>query len=101
MQETYSCPDGREVLLMFNEDTLRVEARTREGLTIGAYQFKLVDPEGEAIDLMDDTGEAVSFKLAETDLRDDWRGQGITERVMTLVADEISLVPAIGLVIEG
>jgi hypothetical protein len=90
MKETYRCPDGREVLLGFNGDTLMVVVSTPEGLIIGSYQFVLIGPNGEAIDLMDDTGEAVSFKLAQTHLADAWHHQGITEHVMTLVADEIS-----------
>jgi len=93
MQETYPCPDGRVVVLRFDEDSLKAEAITGEGLTIGRFQFALVAADGEAIDPMQDIGEAVSFKLAESDLDDAWHGQGITERVMNLVAEELIASP--------
>ncbi|MDB5318195.1 MAG: hypothetical protein JWO24_4039 [Rhodospirillales bacterium] len=42
MNETYRCLDGREVVLTFDEDALRVEATSRGGETIGTFQFGLV-----------------------------------------------------------
>ncbi|MDB5318338.1 MAG: hypothetical protein JWO24_4182 [Rhodospirillales bacterium] len=96
MYEIHRCPDGREAVLTFNEDTLRVEATTREGETIGQFQFALVGADGEMIDLMDDSGEAgeaVALKLAQGVLSDDWRGRGIRERAVMLVADETKLEP--------
>ncbi|MBR0653664.1 hypothetical protein [Plastoroseomonas arctica] len=96
MKTTYRCPDGREVVLFLKEDTLRVDASTREGERIGSFQFALVGRDGKVIDLMDDigeTGDAVSIKLAEGNLDEGWRHEGITERVMNLVADEISVSP--------
>ena len=48
------------------------------------------------IDLMDDSGEAgeaVALKLAHGVLSDGWRGQGIRERAVEMVADETMLVP--------
>lgn len=97
MQETYPCPDGREVQLRFHEDALRVDAITADNVTIGRFQFALIGPDSEVMDLMDDTGEAVSFKLAKAELSDDWHAQGITERVITLVAEEISVSPVVAL----
>jgi hypothetical protein len=95
MNETYRCPDGREALLAFNEDTLKVVASTPEGLIIGSYQFALIGTDGENIDLMDDPGEPVSIKLAESHLADAWCHQGISERVIRLVADETMISPPI------
>jgi hypothetical protein len=95
--ESYRCPNGREAVLTFNENTLRVEATTRDGETIGQFQFALVGADGEVIDLMDDSGEAgeaVALKLAQGVLSDSWRGQGIRERAVELVADETMLEPA-------
>jgi hypothetical protein len=46
---------------------------------------------------MDDSGEAgeaVALKLAQGVLSDSWRGQGIRERAVELVADETMLEPA-------
>jgi hypothetical protein len=54
MNETYRCLDGREVVLTFDEDALRVEATTRGGETIGTFQFGLVGQDGVEIDLLDD-----------------------------------------------
>jgi hypothetical protein len=104
MNVTYRCPDGRETLLDFNEDTLRVDATSRAGEAIGRFQFELVGPDGEGIDLMDDSGEggeAVSLRLAEHDLRDDWHGQGITAHVMDVMASETGLSLTPGLVKEA
>ncbi len=97
MRETHYCPDGREVVLKFNEEALRVEAISPEGLTVGSYQFALVGPDGEAIDVTHRTGGAVSFKLAQTNLADAWHHQGITERVMDLVAQELTTSPVVEL----
>jgi len=91
--EIYRCPDGREAVLMFNEDTLQVDATTRDGDHIGHFKIDLVSPTGEAIDLMEDGGEAASFRLSKAELLSEWLGQGIAERVVRLVADETSLSP--------
>jgi hypothetical protein len=94
MRETYRCPDGREVLLRFDEDALIVNASSLEGERIGSFQFQLVGPDGEAVRLAEDTGGWVSLKLAHADLSKAWNGQGITERVVTLVSDDMSVSPA-------
>ncbi|MBR0653660.1 hypothetical protein [Plastoroseomonas arctica] len=93
MSETYQCPDGRTILLSFNEEDLSVEASNQGGETIGRYQFELIGPDGEEIDAMDDTSWAVWLKLAHSDLHDVWHHQGITERVMSLVAEETRVSP--------
>ena len=57
--------------MTLNEDTLRVEATTRDGEFIGIFQFGLVGSGGEVIDLMDDSGEAgeaVSLKFVHAAL---------------------------------
>ncbi len=92
----YRWPDGRQVVLTFDEDTLWAASSSREGAPIGSYQFALVRPDGRAIDLMDDPGEAVTLTVTEMHLADARQHQCITERVMTMVAHETDLPPLLG-----
>ncbi len=95
MRETYFCPDGRQVSLGFNDDTLTVSATDYEGSPIAYYQVLLVGPGGEEVDPGDDAGEAAWFRLEHDKLLACWRNQGITERAIKLVVRETSLLPLI------
>jgi hypothetical protein len=93
MRELYRCPDGREVLLRYDEDALAVTTTTPDGRGIGWFKFELVGDDGQLISLTEDNGQAISLKLVETKLDDAWHGQGITEKVVQLVCDQTSLSP--------
>ncbi len=95
MRETYFCMDGRQVTLMFNEETLTVSASNYQGDPIANYQAVLIGPGGEEFDLMDDPGDAAWFRLEQDSPLSSWHGQGITERVLKMVEEETGLLPLV------
>jgi hypothetical protein len=91
MRESYTCPDGREALIEFNEDVLCATVKSRDGLPVGRFQFELVNEDGDTINLLEDEGLPAALKLTDAMLLGEWHGQGITERVGWIVADQTSL----------
>ncbi len=96
MMEVYRCFDGRDVVLTFRTDALKVRASSGSGENIGSFQFELVGPNGKPITLKDYSGEVVSLRLARSVLLHGWRHQGIAEHVSSLVTDVMSVAPVSG-----
>ncbi len=96
MMETYRCFDGRDVVLTFRTDALKVQAASGDGENIGSFQFELVGSGGKAINLRHYGGEEVSLRLARGVLLHAWRDQGITEHVVNLVSDVMTVPPTSG-----
>ena len=79
------------MLLTFHENIFSAEATTREGEFVGVWIFDRVGSEGRVLDIFLDDTEVVAVRVSESKILEPWQDQGITERVIMLVSDEMGL----------